>query len=76
MREVESLEVDRKLELLNKLGNECFVACIDACGVRSGIGLIFEHMSVSLVQINGCPRFPTKAEVTAIVGQVCLVSDL
>lgn len=75
MREVESLEVDRKLALLNELGNEHFVACVNACETQSGISLIFEHMNVSLVQINGCPRFPTEEEVVAIVGQVRLTSD-
>jgi hypothetical protein len=65
-------EVDLKTpsECLRKAHGLYFVKCYDILQSGNDTDVVFEFMSMSLVQIVGAPRPPTEQEVLAIVGQV------
>jgi hypothetical protein len=70
VRQVSTIELDRKVKLFRQLRGQYFLTCFEM--FESGLlaDLVFEYMDLSLLQILGAPLFPAEKHIVAIAAQV------
>lgn len=63
-------EVDEKLDMLQRIRHENFVAFLGSFQFEQGSYAVLEHVPVSLAQIVASPPYPTELQLAAMLGQV------
>lgn len=74
VKELSGPSSESKLKMLRSITtiiqSGYFVSCVEVFNFENVLHVIFEHMTISLLQIVAAPRCPHENHVAAIIGQV------